>query len=445
MHKLSTAILLGVLATPLFSGAALAATRTVCFNLTFREGRTTANSPSDSEPGNKRGRHADDTPTPAVGHLYELWDKDSDGADEFIGRFIKTTDGRGCTTFEWENADISVHKGEANPDVYVKYINEVRHTGLLGNKVRAVDETESPYPDISWRNGDGVDPDAFVAVDCTAGASCDIVPPGVSLGITVSNTTSRSDRVLALDTAQRALETFNAEFDYASDGVIDMIFPCVNGVTPGSTCPGLASAVDRDTFIINGTAGATNGRSSAHELGHLLHFIELGRDSLAFDYSLSGSSWSRTAPEHESAAVMEAWADFVSVASWWDDENPASLPRVSSLQVEDAAPFATNCSDNSGLALQVTKGFWDLIDSNNEGAALPAVWGDSFNTSPRAVSDGWSRFGNGTGNRDDNEPAASDPDGRNLRDYFHNNELVFGSGFFTTLMNHNCTGTQDDN
>ena len=446
MKKLVATILFGAAMTPAFSNVASAATRTVCFGLSFREGRTTANSPASTEPGNLRGRHANNTPTPAVGHLYELWDKDPDGADEFIARYIKTTDGRGCATFEWEGAPWEVHRGEPNPDVYVKYINEVRHTGLQGDKVRALDGANLAlprHPNITWRNGNAADPDAYVAMNCTG--TCDITAPGINLAITTSNTTARSDRVLALDTAQRALEIFNAEFDYASDGVIEMIFPCVVGVTPGSSCPGAASAVDRETFIVNGTGGATNGRSPAHELGHLLHFIELGRDGLAFDYSLNGASWGRTVAEFESAAVMEGWADFVSVASWWDDQDVTSLPRVANLQVEAAQPFNATCSANSGLPLQVTKGFWDLIDANNEAAVAPANRADTFDTSPRAVSDGWARFGDGTGNRDDNEPSGGDSDGRNLRDYFHNNKSVFGSGFFTSLMNHNCTGTQDNN
>lgn len=446
MNRFAALLLLGTSTLPFAARTGEAATRTVCFELTFMEGRGTADSPTDTETGNKRGRHADNTSTPAFGHLYELWDKDDDGDDEYIGTFIRAVDGRGCATFEWENADFSIHKGESNPDVYVKYINEVRHSGLLGNKVRALDETASTYPLVSWRSCDSAAPDACVAVECLSSASCDILTPGASLAITLSNTNDRSDRILALDTAQRALETFNSEFDYASDDVIDMIIPCVNGVTPGSTCPGMASTVDRDTIIINGTSGATNGRSPAHELGHLLHFVELGRDSLSFDYSLGGPTWSRTQPEFESAAVMEGWADFVAVASWWDDSNTGSLPRVSGLQVESGTPVDTSaCSNNSGLALQVTKGFWDVIDANNEAAVAPATWPDDYNTSAQMISDGWSRFGNGSANRQDEEPSASDPNGRNLRDYYANNSTIFGVGFFTTLLNHNCTGSQDDN
>ncbi|MEQ9503186.1 MAG: hypothetical protein RIT81_40340 [Deltaproteobacteria bacterium] len=443
MKKLTSTLVLGAAAL-LYTPQADAATRTVCFSLNFREGRDTSSSPSDTETGNKRGRHADNTATPAVGHLFELWDKDSTGSDEFIGRFIKTTDGEGCATFEWENSVPDIDLGEANPDVYVKYINEVRHTGLNGDKVRALDETASSYPVISWRNGDGTDPDAFVAVNCQAGAPCDLLPAGSALAITASNTTDRSDRVLALDTAQRALETFNAEFDGTASGVIEMVFPCVNGTTPNTTCPGGGSAQDRGRFIINTGAVATNGRSSAHELGHLLMFTEFHRDGLAFDYSLNGSGWSRTGTEFESAAVMEAWADFSSAVSWWDDNNSGSLPRVAGLGVETAAPINATCSANSGIELQSVKGFWDLVDSNNEAAAGAASWADSFNTSPRALSDAWDRFASGTGNRDDNEPSGGDSNGRNLRDFYHNNSSVFGTGFFTSLMNHNCTGTQDN-
>jgi len=422
----------------------LAATRTVCFSITFEEGRVgNANSPVEGEVGAKRGRHTSDPTTPAFGHVYELWDKDSSGSDEFIGSFVRAVDGRACATFEWENSSAS--KGEANPDVYVKYVNRVRATTLDGDSVKAVDENKDPYPKISWRNGKSGNPDAFVAVNCAHGTTCDILPTTRALAITTNITSLRAQRVNALDTAQRALQTFGPEFNYTSDNVVEMVFPCVSGTTPGTSCPGIASAANREEFYINGSAAALNGRSSAHELGHQMQMGQFDRDSLSFSYSLNGPNWARTVPETEAAAVMEGWADFTAAVSWWDDNDSGSLPRVAGLSLEAATPVdSTSCANNSGIPIQSAKGFWDLVDANNEAGAAPASAADNFNTTPAIAAAGWSRFGRGTANRQDRE---SDDDGPNLRDYFWNNRPFApfsGTGFFVTLMNHNCTGSQDN-
>jgi len=75
-------------------------------------------------------------------------------------------------------------------------------------------------------------------------------------------------------------------------------------VTAGG-CAGIASAPSREKFKINGTNGAMNGRSSAHELGHLLHFNAFEQDGLSFDTSLNGAGHNRGAAEFESSASVE--------------------------------------------------------------------------------------------------------------------------------------------
>jgi len=99
------------------------------------------------------------------------------------------------------------------------------------------------------------------------------------------------------------------------------------------------------------------------------------------------------------------------------------------------------CSDHEGIL--------DLLDSNNEAAGAPATFADTFNISHTIIVDGWDVFASGQSNRQEDEVlgGGGDPNGMNLRDYFANNTggANFGSGFFTTLLNHNCTGGQDDN
>jgi len=78
--------------------------------------------------------------------------------------------------------------------------------------VQAVDTDGSALPVTSWRNGDGVDPDAYVAKECTAGHNCDIVSNG-SLVPEDDTASERGMRIQALDSVQHALETYGAIMD----------------------------------------------------------------------------------------------------------------------------------------------------------------------------------------------------------------------------------------
>src|SRR5262249_23489894 len=112
------------LVTVLFVGSAWAAERTVCFHLELADGRY--NCPAPSEAGARRACNAGGY-SDAVGHQVELWDKDWSSDDEYIGTWYLGGGGTQCITFEWENASYS--KGEANPDLYLRYINVVNRTG----------------------------------------------------------------------------------------------------------------------------------------------------------------------------------------------------------------------------------------------------------------------------------------------------------------------------
>lgn len=84
------------------------------------------------------------------------------------------------------------------------------------------------------------------------------------------------------------------------------------------------------------------------------------------------------------------------------------------------------------------------MDTNNEVGAAPATPPDTANMGEVNLVQGWANFDNGTGNRKDWE---SDVDGPNMRDFYHNNASnpsFPATGFFTSMLNHNCLGQQDD-
>ena len=100
-------LLILLLNTPL-----IASERTVCFRLKIRDDRS--NCADISETGNRRGCNNGGY-VYAVGHQVELWDKDADGNDEYIGTWYLNYSGTNCITFEWEDASYS--KGKNDPDL----------------------------------------------------------------------------------------------------------------------------------------------------------------------------------------------------------------------------------------------------------------------------------------------------------------------------------------
>lgn len=85
-------------------------------------------------------RACTDTYTYLVGGRIEVWDKDGSslggGDDEYIGTWVTAGTGEQCVTFPWEGA--SYQAGEAHPDVYIKYLNEVRSSAGSGAIIEAV-------------------------------------------------------------------------------------------------------------------------------------------------------------------------------------------------------------------------------------------------------------------------------------------------------------------
>ena len=404
---------------------AWSATRTVCFRFQLADERT--NCATSSATGAQRacnpGGYVD-----AVGHLYEVWDKDFSGSDEYIGTWRVDGPGRRCVTFEWENASYS--KGETHPDIYLRYINKVQRTGSSNNiTITAVKTNGSSHPATSWRNGTSSNSNLWVALNCQPGQNCQIIPNGSHIA-THDRASERGLRIMALDTAQHTLQVFAGIMDTK----IKMHYP------GRSDCP-YSCAVNRDEIHITANRG-NHGFNVAHEVGHLVQMQEFNQDWLRNDCSRNGSGHSLTSIEYESCATSEGWADFVGVVSWYNPNNSGTVPFGWGRNFETATPQSGTCSTNGGIELQVAKAFWDLDDFNNEdGSGVASSWDDDLSYSTTSIGTGWRRFENGSGNREDGE---SGRDGVNMKDYYYNNDHRFtDSRFYETFLRHNCLQYQD--
>ena len=421
-------MVLGMVAAVLVVGTAdaSAANRTVCFRMKLRDQRE--NCPTPGTAGANRacnpGGYSD-----MVGHQVELWDKDWNSADEKIGTWYIAGGGTQCITFAWEGA--AYQKGETHPDLYLRYINRVNRT--FYSTYRYVDGRDGSGGDVantSWRNGTSGDADRYVALNCTAGAACQILGSG-SLVPTNDIASNRGLRIMALDSAQHSLQVYG-------DGAnrhVQLRFPA-----PSGTCGGGSCALSREVFQVSATRG-DDAQSTTHELGHVFQMQEFNQDDLR---DVCGSSHSFTSIEAESCVTTEGFANYAGAVAWWSPANTGSSPQRWGTNFETATPFFGSCASNTQVELQATKAFWDLDDANNEAGAGAAAGDDDLrNESSTGIMNGWDRFADGTGNRQDFE---NDDDGVNVRDYWGNNSAVFtGASFFETLLRHNCLETMDNN
>jgi hypothetical protein len=421
-------ILLSVTALgTLFVSTAWAAERTVCFHLQLADNRY--NCAGTSETGARRpcdaGGYVD-----AVGHQIELWDKDSDSDDEYIGTWYISGGGTQCITFEWENAPYS--KGEPDPDLYLRYINVVNRTGYNTYiTVKAVGTDGGEHSITTWRDGQPGDPDRYVANNCSAQAACYIFPSG-NLVPTNDRASERALWIMALDSAQHTLqvlgETMNRHVFLHYPGKSD--------------CP-TSCALDRQNFHINGTQGA-DGILTSHELGHVIQMQRFNQDSLRDDLSKGGSNgWDLTSDEYDSGATTEGFASYVGLVSWYEPNRVDTVPIGWGLNFDAAAPNRATCSDNRGIPLQVARAFWDVDDWNDEdGAGVTSGWNDRLHYRTEDVIIGWDFFADGSGNRQKNESGVN---GVNMRDYYENTRGWFtAAGYFETFIRHNCLQDQEN-
>jgi hypothetical protein len=406
------------------SAQAFGATRTLCYELVFKDDRFDC--PVTGDSGVRRACQQDfynwagGTPdgeyTHPLGATLEVWDHDDVGPDEYIGTWIIVGSGQGCVTFDWEGE--AYQNGESNPDLYVKWKSRVRASAGLP-VVQAVDLTGNDYGGVTWR--------AAHLVDCLAGATCTM--PGYLI-ISSDTTTELGGRAMALDSSQHMLELFQSGMD---TGQINMGWPA-----PGS------AAFDRGYYEVDETR-ADQGQSPAHELGHVLQMQKFGQDTLQNDCSLNGSGHSLSGTqEFESCVTTEGWAGYVAAVSFWDPEVTTSAPARFNVDFEEPTPLEAVCTDNTGIEGQAIKGFWDLDDANNEPFSLPAGLDDAKDSDTNFIADRWETFLNGTANRQNDE---NDVNGVNLKDFYFNNESSFALPVETkqSLLGHNCMGTMDAN
>ncbi len=398
------------------SFAAHSATRTVCLELIIHDERVDC-------PSSGTGVRSACNPGGAVnatGTEFELWDKDSGSADEYIGRWYIGS-GEGCVTFEWENASYS--KGELNPDVYFVAHNRVWASGS-NESIRIEDDNNNIYAYPSSRNGWGGNPDAGTAVDCTNGANC-YIAGGAGVYIHSNAFSDYGQALMALDSVQRSLAIYHTRLN---SGTISLEYPDSSGA-----CPTACTNSRKKITVPPGLAD--EGFRMAHEMGHVVHMGEFIQDDLRNDCSANGPGWSLDSQENDSCAVAEGWATYVAAVSWWDPNNSGSVPTGFGVDHEAAKPTWDACAANRGVALQVSRAFWDLDDWNNESGVDAAAGSDDLSSnSTLGITSGWSDFANGTANREDFEIGAH---GVNLYDYDFNKNYPD-----ETLFDHNCLTSQ---
>ena len=425
--------LLATLVLTALSASAQAATRTVCLRLSFKDNRASANCATTGETGNERGC-APGNDVDHLGAVVELWDKDSDGSDEKLGRFVYTTPNGTCWTFEWDNNSTANAEHEANPDVYPKYVNEVKNTGNTRSVV-AKKSDGSSHSAVTWRNGRTGEPDRYVASECKTGTQCWILPGGGWLLPATDVNTDVAKRAMVLDSAQHGLEIFAG-----------IMTSTVNIRVPDTTGTCSTACTTSRTNIQLPDVFTSDGIRVVHELGHAVQMQVFAQDTLRDDCSKNGAGWNLTSVEFDSCATQEGVATYAGLASWYDGGVANTNPNVWGFTFETATPNASTCSANRGLALQVAKSYWDMDDVTNEVAVAPAAMGDDDGDAwfPLSIMQGYNQFPAGTANRQKSE---SDSNGLNVRDYVSDTNVNWFGGSATqtqTMLNHNCIQSQDN-
>jgi hypothetical protein len=428
------AFTVAALSTVAVSSAAHAATRKVCYEFLFNDQRFDC--PVTGDPGVRQACQqkymnfvtaADGDYSNPVGSYIELWDDDVNSNDEYIGTWVIGGTGQRCVTFEWEGAAYS--KGEANPDIYLKWKSKSRAPGG-GPSVQAEQTNGTDYGDVSF----SLSPFS----NCAAGATCTFSGYHV---VSDDALTERGGRAQILNSAAHMLTVYYTIMD---NEPIEVAWPASG-----------SSAQNRYQFQIEGDSGAGGpgnenralmGQSTAHELGHLLQMQMFEQDDLINDCSLGGSGHSISGTEFESCATTEGWAGYVAAVSFWDPANALAAPSRMGFDYVDAAPADATCSNNAAIEGMVTRSFWDLDDGTSEAAIAPAVTSDNLNATSTFIAQGWDVFASGTADNQDFEGNNGDVHGVNLWDYYDNNTGRFvASKLRDTLLEHNCMEDQATN
>lgn len=406
---------LSLVCMSLITARAEALTRTVCAELHFRDQRDPVNCVNQFQPGVRRpcaatfGQDVDH-----FGAVVELWDKDPDGSDERIGRFLYNSAGFSCWQFEWEANSVANSENEANPDVYIKYVFETWDSGIRRSVVAKTSTGGTPTP-VSFRS--------FVANECTSSSPACWINPNGFLLVNPTLDTDISRRANALDSAQHALEVFAGIMTHH-----------VNMRLPASCSNNESCSTSRSEIRVTSST-AFSGFRVAHEVGHSIHFQQLGIDSMTKDYGLD-NTWLPESDENDKVATIEGVAEYIGVASWFSGSVAGSRPAINGMNFEQVK---SNCADSDrGHALQVARAFWDMNDVDNED-------GDTESWPPSILISAYRLFPSGTGDR---QNAEAGKHGFNVKDYVANTNtaMYFSSmGQFDTMVNHNCLQAQENN
>lgn len=402
---------------------ALAASRTVCYQVQIRDQRVgcpVVGTTGVTRPCNPGG-YSD-----FVGGGVQLWDKDAVAADDdYIGTFRIGGTGTRCATFDWETVrQAHPDSTEANPDLYIKVVYEVGPNTRSGPIIAMKDANGNTLPAVSWRESGAL----FNIADCATGTTCSFGSIHVP---TNSTTNDMAQRFMMVDSAQRNLEVHGQVM--AATTVYGW-YPLLTTPT-GADCS-TGTAWNRTNFCMPQDRG-DDGDVVSHEVGHLVNMQMFEQDSLRCD---KNGSWNMVSSVgFDSGAMCEGFASYVAGAAWYDHRNTAVQPYFWGANLEAAALLpGVTCDNHRDYPVQVAKAFWDLVDWNNEQGTRPGIADDDTeNVSPANVFIWLDWFPDGTGNRQDRE---SDVDGVNMYDYsFH------AGGKGETLLEHNCLIDQDPN
>jgi len=416
------------------SSAALAADRTFCGSLQFRDIRDGCGGGAPNyRDGQTDGPCGTSTYQYAAWMIVDVYDYDDGGAgDDYIGRWYINGYQGFCITFPWEGE--SYQLGETHPDPYIrvtlwdwKTVWHTVHAKLYpsGNTPTAISFYTNRY------------------TDCQRGTTCNL--PNVNY-ISTSETSQNTHLANMGDSGAHAMRVYGASSHAAQMEDVNL-----NYCSSGDPCDTSASSWDGTNAFIN-WSDTDDPYAPPHEIGHLYAeqlFESNGPGPISYCLNDPGCDHGVASTEYDKTATWEGWASYIAAVSWWSPDDSDSTPYFWSWSVEDATPPHTGpgdtAADNRGIELQATRGFWDLDDARQDSSVSPCPnRSDQINLWSRSdIATAWLNFADGSGNRQEEE---SDYNGTNLWDYWYNTDWGNDeAAVWTTLIDMQCQYSMDYN
>lgn len=381
----------------------------------------------------------DTTSRAADGFVVELWDRDPDGSDEFLGTWMLDywlpTTQWACIAFDWStwmNLEF-----ESLPDPYIVSRYAARPNDLSSDfevKLCASRGTGSNCTlggemSRSWRTQ--------YNNDCNG--TC--YSPVLNFG---NENVSPNSTAMVLASAQRFARVFGNSAPLQGQRTLFWMggTECVITCTSPSNCIYNACSYE-DNWVSWPETFNLTWSVAAHELGHSIHQFALGLNYLPGIGCPIPHGF--TTPNNESCANTEGWANYVATRTWWNPDNALSNPKLGSVEIEagglgpwDPSGCTASTSSNEDLEVQVTRALWDMRDVFNEGAVAPSTAPDSLSVSDEVLMAGWSDFSPGLSNHQLLE-VSSGEDIFNFRDYmYYIYPYVVDSDLDDTVLGRNC-------